>query len=266
MDFDRLEDLEDTGPDWSVSRLHTMLSCGKKYEYKYILKVHEPPTPPLAFGSAIHSCLEQIQFTDQWDDSYVQRLWGDEWYEAQRHIDWDATMYRKSTYDKKGPNILESFIKWHQDDQWLALETRFRYSPGKGYPTIRGTWDKIQRLTEHPDVPSEYVGRLAIIDYKTGKNPPDKDLISVDPQLSIYHEAFKEMFNEDVVMGLHHLPTDTIYWTTRNDKSIDVVYEMLGDALHRNQSGEFGRNIDYQCKWCPFKEQCFKELKDGTTD
>lgn len=261
MDFDRLEDLEDSGPDWSISRLHTIMQCGKKYEYKYIVKVPEEPTPPLAFGSAVHKCIDTMHMQNLWDDSQVQRLWSDTWYEYQKNIDWEKTMYRRNTYDVKGLKILETYTTKHRDDEWYAIEAHFRWQHQdivQGWPStpvsFRGTWDKVMRVD----------GRLTVIDYKTSKNPPDQALVDVDPQLTIYHRAAFETFGEDVLLGLHHLPTDQIFWTTRTDKSFNALAPMILEGISRVDEERFDRNLDYHCKWCPFKEQCFKELNEST--
>lgn len=276
-DYDRLEDLVDVGPDWSVSRLHTMMECGKKYHYKYVEHVEEPITPPLAFGSSIHSCIEKMHRVNQWDDPFIQRLWSDEWYAAQASVDWDKTNYRKRTYDDKGPKILEAYIAKHREDQWALLESRFRFDPGNGLPILRGTLDKILRLTEHPDVPPALVGRLAIIDLKTSKHPPEQLMVDVDPQLTIYYQAFKNsveyngfhksLENPDPVLAIHWLPgevvqskekTQTMFWTTRkpDDKAWEMTVAMLREGKERADQEKFDRNIGFACKWCPFKEIC----------
>lgn len=254
MDLDRLEEVEDVGPDWSVSRLQTIYSCGKKYHYKYVAHVDEPPTVALAFGSAVHKCLETMHLQDKWDDPYLARLWSDTWYEAQIGIDWDAVRDRKSNKDKKGLEILEAYRDTNQYDEWYALESHFRFQPDPDYPTLRGTWDKIVKLES---------GQLAIIDYKTSKNPPDSLLLRVDPQLTIYHAAAKQVLGEDVVLGIHHLLTNTIHWTERNDDDMDAVLEMLYRGVERVEQQQFERNISYACKWCPYKEQCLGGLARG---
>jgi hypothetical protein len=248
------------------------MECGAKYSYKYVKHVEEPVTPPLAFGSAIHKCLWKIHFTDQWDDNYVQRMWSDEWYEHQAQVDWDHTNYRKKTFDEKGPKMLEAYIAKHREDQWALLESRFRFDPGNGLPVLRGTLDKILRLTEHPDVPPEFVGRLAIIDYKTSKNPPEQLMVDVDPQLTIYYQAFKnsleyEALVEDPVLAIHWLPgeivqgkepTQTMFWTTRkpDDKAWEMTSAMLREGVERVNKEKFDRTISWGCKYCPYKEIC----------
>ena len=264
MDFDRLEDIEDTGPDWSVSRLHTIMACGKKYHYKYVEHIEEPVTPPLAFGSAIHKTIEEIH-RNNLDD--FQRQWSDNWYEAQVNVDWEHTSYRKKTYDDKGPKILEAYTTKYRHDHWLTLEKQFRFAPGHTLPILRGTFDKVQRiLEEHPTAPREYIGRMAIIDYKTSKNPPEQLMVDVDPQLTIYHRAAQELYKEDVVLGLHHLPTDKIYWTTRNKYAMNEVAIMLLEGKSRVDNKKFERNIDWGCRYCPFKDKCFGELLSEPTD
>lgn len=263
MDLDRLEDLQDVGPDWSISRLQTIMSCGRRYRYKYVDKVEEPKTVPLAFGSAVHKTIEAMHLNNIWDDAAIQRLWGDEWYAAQEGIDWNATLYRRYIYDAKGPKILEAYVAKHKDDDWYALEANFRFNPGDGLPILRGTFDKIQRLVAGDDVPPGFVGRLAIIDYKTSKNAPDPVLLSVDPQLTIYHRAALELLGEDVVVGLHHLPTDTIYWNIRAPRDMNVVKAMLHEGIERVEQEKFGRNVQFGCKWCPYKGDCLSRLVNG---
>lgn len=277
MDSDRLEDLLDTGPDWSVSRLQTIFTCGRRYKYKYVDKVEEPATPPLAFGSANHSCIYQMHTRNIWKDPDIQRLWDDEWYLAQQLIDWSKTQYRKSAYDAKGIKILENYRDKHQHDEWYVLESHFRFNPNDPkwyekdskdfkkwswrYPMLRGTIDKIQLLTKDTDqVLPEHIGRLAIIDYKTSKNAPDELLLAVDPQLTIYREAVKDILGEDLVVGLHHLPTDKIYWNTRTDEDMKEVLEMLEEGVNRVEEFRFGRNISWTCKFCPYKEDCLGSL------
>jgi RecB family exonuclease len=272
MDLDRLEDLQDVGPDWSVSRLHTIMECGKKYSYKYIEHVEEPVTPPLAFGSAVHKCIYEMHLQNKWDDPFVQRLWNNEWYAAQADVDWEHTNYRKRTFDDKGPKILEAYIAKHKEDQWVSLESRFRFDPGNGLPILRGTLDKVQRLTAGEDIPLEFVGRLAIIDYKTSKNPPEQLMLDVDPQLTIYYQAFKALSlekGEDPVLAIHWLPgeivqgkekTKTMFFTTRepNDKAWEMTSAMLRDGRERVDQEKFDRNIGWACRYCPFKDICLK--------
>ena len=263
MDLDRLEEVEDVGPDWSVSRLQTIMACGKKYEYKYINRIEEPPTPALAFGSAIHRCIETMHLLNRWDDTYMQRLWSDIWFESQLGIDWDSVRDRKSNKDKKGLEILEKYKETNQDDEWLALESHFRFNPApflKGTPMLRGTFDKIMYLRGLEGDLEKYNGRLAVIDYKTSKNPPSPLLLRVDPQLTIYHQAAKNMLGEEVVVVIHHLLTNTLHPSVRTDKDIEAVLLMIADGMDRIETGRLDRNISYACNWCPFKQDCLTRL------
>lgn len=273
MDLDRFEEVEDVGPDWSVSRLQTIFSCGKKYHYKYIEKVEEPPTVALAFGSAVHKCLETAHWQNRWDDTFLARLWSDTWFEAQVGIDWDTVRDRKSNKDKKGLEILEAYRDTNVNDEWYAIESHFRFDPTPGrkiieerLPVLRGTFDKIEVLRNTGNIAEwddRYDGRLAIIDYKTSKNPPDRLLLRVDPQLTIYHRAALEMFGEDVILGIHHLLTNTIYLTERTERDMDAVLDMIREGVSRVEEEKFERNISYACKWCPFKEQCLGSLAEN---
>jgi CRISPR/Cas system-associated exonuclease Cas4 (RecB family) len=266
VDVDRLEETQDTGPDWSVSRLETIFACGRKYEYKYVKHTEEPKTVPLAFGSAVHKCLETMHWLGKWDDSYLSRLWSDVWYEAQDGIDWDSVRERKSNKDKKGLEILEAYRETNGNDEWYALESHFRFQPDPDYPVLRGTWDKVMRLRGLEGDLERYNGRLAVIDYKTSKNPPSPLLLRVNPQLTIYHQAAKKVLGEDVVMGIHHLLSNKVYLTERVDKDMDAVLEMLYRGTERVDNKEFERNISFNCNWCPFKETCLGSLINGESE
>lgn len=272
MDLDRLEEVEDVGPDWSVSRLQTIFSCGRKYRFKYVDRIEEPPTVALAFGSAVHECIADMYMNNRWDDTYMQRLWAYKWQEKQAGIDWDTVKERKSNRDKKGVEILESFRETSADDDWYALETHFRYDPTYfsqhragiwNPPMLRGTFDKVMRLRGLTGDFEGYNGRLAVIDYKTSKNPPDPLLLRVDPQLTIYHRAAHEMLGEDVVLAIHHLPTNTLHFTERTEKDMDAVLDMIREGVSRVNNKKFERNISYACKWCAFKEICLGGLANG---
>lgn len=264
MDIDRIEEIQDDGITWSVSRLQTIFSCGRRYQFRYVDKVPEYPGPPLAFGSAIHRTIEALHWTQDWSDGNVQRLWSNNWYETSSVIDWEKTQYRKSTYDKKGEKILEAYIPKHKDDICLGVETDFRVFIEGGLPTLRGTFDKVQRLTAHEDVPPQYVGRLAVVDYKTSKNEPDALLLSVDPQLIIYAQAAWELLGENVVVGLHWLPGDKVFWKTPTSEDFKtIVVPMLKRGMARVENKEFERNVSWTCKFCPYKQECLGGLSES---
>lgn len=232
----------------------------------------------LAFGSAVHKCIETMHLLNKWDDTFMQRLWADTWYECQSGIDWDSVKERKKNRDKKGLEILEAYRETNSKDEWLALESHFRFNPNStprelipsqvnfiepALPLLRGTLDKVMYLQGLVGDLEEYNGRLAIIDYKTSKNPPDKLLLRVDPQLTIYHAAARAMWNENVVVAIHHLPTNTLHPTERTDRDINAVLEMIRSGKDRVDQERFERNISYACKWCPYKEQCLGGLARG---
>lgn len=264
MEADRIEEIfDEDDPDWSVSRLQTILTCGRRYQFKYVDRTLEEKTVPLAFGSAVHWCIEQMHLHNIWGETSIELLWMAQWEKAQEGINWFGSNYKKATQDKRGLTILSKYAEKHSQDQWYALEASFRLPFGSDNTIFRGMFDKIQMLTEHPDVPPQYVGRLAIIDYKTGKNPPDELIVSVDPQLTIYAAAAWELFGENVVLGLHHLPSDKIFWTTRHGSSLKEIYKMIDMARRRINNKEFDRNIDYHCRNCPFKRECLGDLYES---
>lgn len=241
---------------WSVSALKSIGTCGKQWLYRY----HTPSidaevTPPLAFGSAVHKCIERIHKEDKFDPQDWQEMWSDEWYEHSKVVNWNA--YRKSQFDKLGPQMLAQYIKNQPEGTLIDSEYGFGsehrgqdlYSIGTH--RIKGVIDQIWR---RPD------GRLLIVDLKTSKQKPDHLMLRADPQFTLYWHAAREKFGEEPLMAWYHLRTGELIYTKRTANDLLIAKEMLEEAKVKVTSKMFARNINYHCNFCPYMTACLGEL------
>lgn len=254
---DRLEELE--GSDtWSVSALKTIGSCGKQYEFRYRQETHSPEaTPPLAFGSAVHKCIERLHKEDnQWEPRLWQRMWSEIWFEYASKVQWGG--FGKGAFDKLGTTMIANYIDAHRGANILEIECKFPDQKGQEYkigrfPT-KGIVDQVRRQPN---------GKLLVVDLKTGKDKPDPLLLRADPQFTLYWNFVTQKYGEEPDLAWFHLRTGEIMYTSRTSKDLDVVEESLKDAQKRVDNKMFARNINYGCKFCPFVVACLGPIGSG---
>lgn len=256
---ERLEEIGDVDT-WSVSALKCIGQCGKQYEFRYrqVAKKAEA-TPPLAFGSAVHKCVERLHKEgDKWEPSQWQRMWNDEWYTYASRIDWAVMGYRKSTFDKLGVVMLDSYITNNRDADILESEWAFPNTKGESYSIdrypIKGIIDQVRRQPN---------GKLLIVDLKTSKDKPDPLLLRSDPQFTFYWAAAREKYGEEPELAWLHLRTGELIKTRRTEADLEIVREMLHEGQVRVDNKMFARNIGFSCKYCPFINDCLGPLAAG---
>lgn len=245
---DRLEDLDNI--TWSVSALKSMGTCGHQWEIKYRQKLIQPmPTPPLAFGSAVHKAIERLhKENDKWNPADWQEMWSDVWFEYSQQVNWQG--YRKTQFDKLGPEMISNYIKLHRSADVLEIETKFPDTDNDfrvGEFAIKGVIDQVRRLPN---------GRLLVVDLKTSKKEPEELLLRADPQFTLYYECIKQKYKEEPLIAWLHLRTGQLLYTKRNKDDVDIVYDMLKEAQSKVEQKLFSRNVGYHCSFCPFIQEC----------
>jgi CRISPR/Cas system-associated exonuclease Cas4 (RecB family) len=243
---DRIEDAEDSEEYWSYSKLQTIQLCGYKYWLKYRNRVEEKKTVALLFGSDIHRCIDKMHKESIWGEGEVQRLWSDVWLNTARHIDWSQEVMGQALYKNRGLKMLEQYRDNHKNDLVVASEIRFKIPATETTAPVQGTIDKIIETEDG----------LAVIDFKTSKNPPDPFVLRRDYQLSIYYLAAKELKYPTNKLAIHHLLTGDVLWSERNDEDIEKLQIAIADAKSKVANKLFARNIDWHCKFCSYKEVC----------
>ena len=234
----------------SYSMIQTFDTCPLHYNLRYILKIPTQPTAALSFGSSIHGVLQ-----DYYSEYIAQKL-------IPEHIDsilnahWIKEGYVSKTHEQEAythaKKLVTGYIEKHvKQSNPIALETPFIFSIAG--LKIGGRVDRVDKRSD---------GKIAIIDYKTGKNLPTQKDFDSDLQLTIYALAATEVrdqiFNrkaEDIVLELHYLDCDEILTTTRTQEQLDIAKQALLDKAKEIQESDYVCSIT-NCRNCDYHMLC----------
>lgn len=248
-ELDRKEELQDDGIYWSVSRLQSLESCGHKYYLRYEQHEEEGTTAALAFGSAIHRCLEEIERDDTRDDGLVAKMFDEYWWEESKNIDWSKEIQGRRAYQNKADKIFTNYAKGPKFET-VSLEQEFKgeFDGQK----VRGIIDRVVKIGD----------KLGVIDYKTSKNPPDWLILNKDYQLTSYWGGVQTLLRsvthslEINYFGIYHLLSGEIYWTYRDQNHWQEFKKALAQADKKVDLKMYEKNVGFACKWCTYKESC----------
>lgn len=241
-------DPKEEGVQWSVSSLKAIHSCGKQWYYRYRTDEGPKQTPYLSFGGTVHKVIELVHRNNNFTDAFWQPLWNDMWYEASKEVDW--TGMSKIHFNNLGPKIIGKYVDANQDIDLLEIEIEFPLDNEEckiGRFPIRGIIDQIRRTDE---------GRLLVVDLKTAKYPLDQLVLDSDPQFTFYWWYVKQKYGEDALLGLYHLQSGNILYTSRTDSDIEKLEAIIAEGQSKIDQEMFSKNVGETCKWCPFAQVC----------
>ncbi|MDQ1288012.1 MAG: putative RecB family exonuclease [Actinomycetota bacterium] len=241
------------------TRLGTWLDCPRRYRFGYLDRPAPPKGPPWAhnsIGSAVHSAL-----ADWWGLPFAQRL-------PARGID----LVRKRWITDGFPDAEEALAARERAAIWVE-EYLLRVDPADepigvertvAAPTARlAVSGRVDRIDLRPD------GRLAIVDYKTGRRPPGPDDVRGSLALALYAVAASRTLRRECSrVELHHVPTGEVVahdhtpssLARKIDEAESIAYDCSrADAAHA--SGRTGDDVfpprpSRLCGWCDYRRHC----------
>ena len=230
----------------SQTQISTFQACPQRWKLRYIDGRKEPPSPPLTFGSAVHSGLETF---------YRNRITGpaplDEVL-ASFDADLDPAAYDSTESFERaradGHALLQSWCGKHAPDfqPALAVELALQYSIGE-VPMIS--------ILDRVDVGED--GRVSITDYKTGKFFL-RDKAQESQQLTLYQIAAEEKLEREVEsLSLVHVPSDTEWRVARRSPAeVESVRRLVLEIAQAIENQAFEPRTGRQCDWCHVKPWC----------
>lgn len=206
---------------WSLSKLNTFEQCGKKYKFRYIDRVPEPPQPPgaAARGSAIHKAIEDY-------------LKGEI-----NELPSELSFYAGFLTQLKGAQLYPEH-RMALNNDWEPV------APND--PTVwwTGILDLLIRPTE----------QLAVIyDWKTGKIWPDHE-----EQKEIYSIAVAATFPMVREVQFTHVYVDlgkNRRKTYHPDQLRSMRNKWEGRVFAAEHAAEYIPNPSFKCRFCPFSRE-----------
>jgi putative RecB family exonuclease len=231
----------------SHSSISMYQECPQKYKFKYIDKIPEKPRHFFSFGSSVHEALEFFYGGAKLPApalkdvlAYYKEHWKSEGYKDER---------QEAEYFEEGKGILTNYYNKHIESFALPFFVEYNFSLEVDGVPVTGKVDRIDKL---PD------GRLAILDYKTGKAIP-KDRVTADAQLTMYQMACEQLLDSKVAkLSFYHLPSLTETTIERHPQDlVDGLRRRVVTTAESIVKGAFEPKPDEKkCFWCDYKPIC----------
>lgn len=268
---------------YSYSQLSSFLDCAYTWYSTYILKQRRG-NKYTALGGVLHSVFE-FQGKDlikgaNHSDGHYMKMYNELFFDPEKI----PKKYFDSKEDyiamyKQGVTAIENYLNEYRDSKPLKVEPKFKQVLIENTPPALGY---IDRIDGDIDDPASWV----VTDYKSGKNPKDKQFLNSDFQLAIYAQAiYKEYGHFPAFLRYYH-PVIAKFQTAvhlgsgvyeydykgqRSPKARFSVSEMMFKVQETVQAisvahakKEWTKKVDkWGCSNCFHKETC-KPFGDGT--
>jgi len=240
------------------TRLAAFEDCPRRYRMSYLDRPAPPKGPPWAhtsLGVSVHNALHRW-----WDEPEPRRTPA------------RAAELLHACWVQEG---------WRDDEQSAAARERAaemcaRYATGLD-PTAPpraverqvATRTDVLALHGRVDRLDERDGELVVVDYKTGRRPPEPDDARTSPALALYAFASERMLRQRCRrVELHHLPTGRVVEAEHTDESlarhIRRAESIAADAVDATERLAAGQPADATfpprpgplCSWCDFRRHC----------
>lgn len=240
---------------FSYSQIETYDRCPKLYEYRYLLRVPEPESAALSFGSSVHRSLELFYNDFIRGESVNIKTLLNYYRQSFLPLGYLSKALQERTF-KHGEQLLSNYFRQYFDanTQTIATEKRFTLKlkdpqQSKEY-LITGVIDRLDKKGNSYE----------IVDYKTGKMPQESALRN-SLQLGIYALAatdpeFLNIDPEQVKLTYHYLEQGKRFVVETTADKIEKTKTKVLSTLAKLTGGNFLPNPGFYCDFCPFKIIC----------
>jgi superfamily I DNA/RNA helicase/RecB family exonuclease len=255
----RLAETAGIAPVWpagaltlSATKLMTYADCPLKFAFSYALRVRDDGSVWASLGSLFHEVAAVfLQPEPEHADHSRERLFAI----AEDHWSDDIAPYRPQREEIRR-DLFDMLDKWHQlefggGNGPDVADVERRFSIEVACHTVTGSIDRVDRIP----------GGLAIIDYKTGKNPLRPEDVVDDLQLAVYHLAA----TRDPGLAAEGPPVRLLlrYVRSGQDRDQPVTADhaerteaRIIEAAEHIVAEAFGPAIGADCDHCDFHRLC----------
>lgn len=242
-------------PRLSPSGASTFEQCPRRWRFRYVDRLPDPPGVPALAGSFAHRVLElllQLEPAERTRDR-ARELAREVWPEVETDLDFvslqlDETQSREFRW--KGWQAIEGLWAIEDPAQVKVRATEQDLETTLGEVPFRGIVD---RIDEEQD-------GLVVTDYKSGRAPRPRWARSRLAQVLLYAAAVRESTGEQPVRARLLYLGQKIIDVQVTDAELSAAVETLqatwsgiGDAC---AADEFEPRTGPLCGWCPFVDRC----------
>ena len=235
----------------SASKINTYKDCPLKFKFQHVMEVPTKAKSFFELGKAVHAVAEhmtklQIEGTEPTEALAMDIL----------EKEWNAGAFQSETQERqekeKAREMVRTYLEWSSKNENVpvAAEQRFRIDIG-GVP-FNGSIDRVEKTPG---------GKIAVVDFKTGRAYKTAKTIREDPQMNIYAlgvlETYKELpINTSLFYIKHNKPVDNPV----EESQVNMVKEDIGNAVKSILGEEFEATPGYQtCRNCDYTSICDKK-------
>ncbi|HST10101.1 MAG TPA: ATP-dependent DNA helicase [Terriglobales bacterium] len=156
--------------------------------------------------------------------------------------------YQRELYERQGVQQLQDFLVIaNRLARPRVLHTEEHFEVKVGTATVAGRIDRIDDLGN---------GRVAIVDYKTGKPRAQEDA-DESLQLSIYAMAAREKWGyESDRLVFYNLEENSAVATARDRLQLQEARAKVEEVANRIAQGDFDPTPGYHCRFCSYRNLC----------
>lgn len=240
----------------SPSRASDFKVCPQLFKFRAIDRLPEPVTAYQARGTTAHLALQRLfdlpapKRTPQALFDLFRTAWvevrNDEYPELFESVE------EERTWGLESLELLANYFLVEDPRNFDPLDRELDITEDLGSVTMRGILDRIEENRN---------GDLIIVDYKTGKAPPERYALSAFFALKIYALLIrKKLGRTPVELRLLYLNGPDLYRLAVNEGQLDAMerqVKALWAAIQRAiGSDNFPARVSRLCDWCAFRDLC----------
>ena len=221
--------------------------CPLQFKLEREWRIPREVPAAMQYGAAMHRVLrtyyDAVRFARTISDDEVIQLFLDDLAGARLE-----DQYQYELYQKQGIGQLRDFLSLaRQAAQPQVLNTEQWFSIHIGEATVNGRVDRMDQTSP---------GRVAIVDYKTGK-PRSQEDADESLQLSIYALAAEKTWGvtADRLM-FYNLEDNSSVYTTRSERQLEEARTKVEDVAQKIAAGKFPAKTGFHCSMCPYRNLC----------
>jgi superfamily I DNA/RNA helicase/RecB family exonuclease len=231
----------------SATAVESYEVCPLQFKLEREWRIPRDVPAAMLYGASMHSVLktyyESVRLERPLSDDEVIDLFRTDF--AQAVID---DPYQRELYERQGIQQLQDFLALaSRSAPPRVLHTEEHFEVKVGTATVAGRIDRIDDLGN---------GRVAIVDYKTGKPRAQEDADD-SLQLSIYAMAACEKWGYDAErLVFYNLEENSATATRRDRLQLDGARAKVQEVADRIAEGDFDPTPGYHCRFCSYRNLC----------